>query len=135
MLRSALARANDTVKRIVVTSSCSAVLTVDPGNVRHFSEEDWNEQSIRDVEAKGRDTSNGNKYNASKTLAERAAWKFVEENKGRANFDLVTINPPFVYGPFLHEVKRAEDLNTSALEFYLSVAKGNKTTEQLTTIR
>lgn len=28
------------------------------------------------------------------SLAERAAWEFVEENK--VNFDLVSINPPWV---------------------------------------
>lgn len=75
------------------------------------------------------------KYHASKTLAEQAAWKFAEENKDSVKFDLVMLNPPFVYGPFLHEVMRAEDLGTSPLEFYLEVAKGSKTNDELTTCR
>lgn len=108
--------------------------TTDPHNVRHFSEVDWNELSVREVEEKGRDAANSDKYHASKTLAERAAWDFLEENKGKVSFDLVTINPPFVYGPFLHEVKRLEDLNASAFVFYLSIVKTNKTKEELTTI-
>lgn len=36
-------------------------------------------------------------YFASKTLAERAAWKFAKEN----NLDLITIIPTLVVGPFL----------------------------------
>ena len=35
-------------------------------------------------------------YQASKTLAERAAWEFVEEKKGEIKFDLVSINPSWV---------------------------------------
>ena len=44
-------------------------------------------------------------YEASKTLAEEAAWKFAKE-KG---IDLVTINPGMVIGPLLQPT-----LNTSA---------------------
>jgi nucleoside-diphosphate-sugar epimerase len=36
------------------------------------------------------------KYAASKTLAEQAAWKFVEENS--PSFDIVTLLPTFVWG-------------------------------------
>lgn len=35
-------------------------------------------------------------YGASKVLAERGAWEFVEKNKDSINFDLVAINPSFV---------------------------------------
>ena len=44
-------------------------------------------------------------YVLSKTLAEEAAWKFVNEN----NIELVTINPAMVIGPLLQPT-----LNTSA---------------------
>ncbi|GJE86762.1 NAD dependent epimerase/dehydratase family protein [Phanerochaete sordida] len=132
VLKSAL-RHGAAVRRVVVTSSVAAVLTPDPEHVRHFSEADWNEHSVREIE-KGSAASPGDMYLASKTLAERAAWQFVAENKGAVGFDLVTICPPYVYGPFLHEVKNPESLNTSALEFFNSVVKGDKTKEQLTTI-
>lgn len=46
-----------------------------------FTEEDWNQVSIDEVEKKGTEAWRMHWYRASKTLAERAAWKFVEENK------------------------------------------------------
>nr|DAD39489.1 TPA_asm: hypothetical protein HUJ06_013812 [Nelumbo nucifera] len=36
-------------------------------------------------------------YFVSKTLAEKAAWEFAEEN----NIDLISVIPPLVVGPFL----------------------------------
>ncbi|KAJ7898306.1 hypothetical protein B0H14DRAFT_2557339 [Mycena olivaceomarginata] len=38
------------------------------------------------------------RYRASKTLAERAAWDFVEKHKSKLGWDLVMINSPFVAG-------------------------------------
>ena len=134
MLQSALKNANDTVKRVVITSSCASVLTPDT-KPRKFSETDWNEASIEEVETKGKDASKPGMYRASKTLAERAAWKFMEDHKGEANFDLVVLNPPFVYGPVQHEVDKPEDLNTSMLDWFNTVIKGTKSKDQLLSIR
>ena len=44
------------VRRIVITSSCAAVLTPAP-DPRTFSEENWNEASIVEVKEKGKDIS------------------------------------------------------------------------------
>jgi len=41
-----------------------------------------------------------------------------------------TMNPPFVFGPIIHEVPKVESLNTSVNIFY-QVLKGDKTEEQL----
>jgi nucleoside-diphosphate-sugar epimerase len=60
------------VKRIVVTSSCAAVLGNHPGP-KVYSELDWNTQSLEDVEQNGRNALPGSKYRASKTLAEKGA--------------------------------------------------------------
>jgi len=38
------------------------------------------------------------KYRASKTLAERATWGFMEANAGSIGFDVATILPCMVYG-------------------------------------
>ena len=37
-------------------------------------------------------------YRASKTFAEKAAWDFVNDPANDAKFDLVTMNPPMVFG-------------------------------------
>lgn len=130
ILQSALKFANDTVKRVVITSSTAAVF-YPVTEARVFDETDWNEASIREVETLGAGAAPSAMYRASKTLAERAAWKFVENNKGKLNWDLAVVNPPFVYGPVLHEVSSPESLNTSMLEWYDVVVKKSKTNEQL----
>lgn len=63
-----LSRTN--IKRVVVTSSCAAVLTISK-EPRTFTEVDWNEQATKEIEEKGRDALNISKYRASKTLGER----------------------------------------------------------------
>ncbi|KAJ7186271.1 hypothetical protein GGX14DRAFT_409254 [Mycena pura] len=57
------------VKRVVVTSSCAAVMTVSD-----------QPQFLSEVEEKGRAASAEAKYNTSKILAERAAWDFVAKH-------------------------------------------------------
>ena len=134
ILASALAHAPQAVNRIVITSSCAAVLTParQPGL---FSEEDWNEASIAAVESQGRAAPNAEKYRASKTLAERAAWAFWEEHKTEVGWDLVVLNPPFVFGPVVHEVANAAALNESARDWYDTVVKGTRDVASLVAIR
>lgn len=133
VLQSALLHGNDTVKRIVITSSCASVLTPD-GVQRVYSEADWNEYSVKQVETKGSQAPGHEIYRASKTLAERAAWQFAENNKGKANFDIAVLNPPFVFGPVLHDVTSPDALNTSMLDWYNTVVKGTRSNEQLATV-
>lgn len=100
-----------------MTSSCAAITEVLP-NPKVFTELDWNEQSIREVEEKGRNAANLAKYRASKILAERgmshaisyaflnqniltllrdlAAWDFYNKYKTSITWDLAVINPPYV---------------------------------------
>jgi nucleoside-diphosphate-sugar epimerase len=67
-----------TVKHVVITSSFASIVNGEKGNSwdHTYSEKDWNpvteEQALVNP-------SNG--YRASKTFAEKAAWKFVEEEK------------------------------------------------------
>jgi nucleoside-diphosphate-sugar epimerase len=49
---------------------------------------------------------------ASKKLAEKAAWDFIEEKK--PHFALTTILPPMVFGPPLQPIKSLDSLNTSS---------------------
>lgn len=83
------------VKRVILTSSFAAI--TDEPDGRLLSEADWNTKS----------TLKRNAYYHSKTTAERAAWGFIEERS--PGFDLVAINPPYVFGPSL-----VPSLNTSA---------------------
>ena len=48
---------------------------------------------------------------ASKTLAERVAWELIEKHK--PTWDIAVLNPPYIWGPPLHEVQSADKLNTS----------------------
>lgn len=52
----------------------------EPGSTT-FTEKDWNQQSIDEVNDKGVDSWRMHWYRASKTLAERAAWKYIEDER------------------------------------------------------
>ena len=119
----AAAAAGPNVKRIIVLSSTAAVVGAPPAGAT-LDETSWNDVSPKAVEEKGRDAAQGDKYRASKTLAERAAWEWWGERKGQLGWDLVALNPPWVYGPFLHDVPRPEELNESAGMWYNAVVKG-----------
>jgi dihydroflavonol-4-reductase len=76
------------VRRVVVTSSMAAI-TDEPGGDHVLTEADWNVKS----------SLTRNPYYHSKTVAERAAWTFMDERKPA--FDLVVVNPFVVIGPSL----------------------------------
>jgi nucleoside-diphosphate-sugar epimerase len=92
-----LAAARDArVKRVVMTSSFAAIGYGVPIRDRPFTEEDWSDPDGDGVSA----------YAKSKTLAERAAWDFVErEGDG---LELAVVNPVAVLGPVL-----GSDISTS----------------------
>jgi len=76
------------VRRVILTSSMAAI-TDEPDDNHVLTEADWNTKSTLDR----------NPYYYSKVLAEREAWKMV--NDERAPFGLVVINPYLVIGPSL----------------------------------
>ncbi|KAF7371236.1 hypothetical protein MSAN_00759300 [Mycena sanguinolenta] len=116
MLHSAL-KHRTSVKRVVLTSSTGAILQ-DEAQPKTFSELDWNEQALQQVAKMGSATPGHTKYRAAKTLAERTAWEFVEQHKNEIGWDLVVLNPPFVFGPTIHATPSPDALNLSAREFY-----------------
>ncbi|KAG8843534.1 methylglyoxal reductase (NADPH-dependent) gre2 [Tulasnella sp. 330] len=116
------------VKRVVITSSIASIIHDKSSEI--FDETDWNVTSPNEVEQKGKGASAIHKYRASKVLAERAAWKFLEDNKGSVAFDLVTVCPPMVWGPIIHDVKSVDALNTSIAGFHAHTLPG-KTEQQL----
>lgn len=84
----ALQAAHDAgIKRVILTSSCAAIYKDDSKPPMQVSDEtNWTSPESPMVSA----------YEASKTLAERAAWEFVGEHQ---NMVLTTINPGAVFGP------------------------------------
>ncbi|EKM75201.1 hypothetical protein AGABI1DRAFT_116498 [Agaricus bisporus var. burnettii JB137-S8] len=133
VLQSAIKHAPN-VKRIVITSSCGAVMAPPP-QPTIFSETDWNTSSQMDIDKNGVNADPLSKYRVSKTLAEKAAWEFYEKHKGSIGWELVVINPPFVFGPPIQEITGGpESLNTSLKPFYdILVGDGPKTEKLLST--
>lgn len=129
ILQSTLKYGSD-VKRVVLTSSTAAIETM-VSKPTVFTEDDWNDQSPQEVEEKGVETSATHVYRASKTLAEREAWKFVEEHKGEIKWDLVAINPPYVFGPVLQEIDSVASLNMSMASWHRYILSGSVDKETL----
>jgi nucleoside-diphosphate-sugar epimerase len=80
----------ESVKRVVVTSSCASIYgdAIDVLSMpnKELTEEVWNTTSSLSHQP----------YSFSKTEAEKEAWAV---NKNQNRWDLVTINPSFVLGP------------------------------------
>ncbi|GFZ49479.1 Putative uncharacterized oxidoreductase [Saitozyma sp. JCM 24511] len=120
---------NPGIKRVVVTSSFQSVESPETHPAPyHYTEKDWNVDSVPHVEQNGVESEGFHSYSASKTLAEQAFWKFIEDKK--PSWDGVTINPPWVLGPIIHECDTPEKLNTSVQIFY-KWAAGKKTQADL----
>lgn len=87
------ANKTESVKRVVLTSSCAAIYTDAsdvanaPGGV--LTEEVWNTTASLDYQP----------YSLSKTLAEKKGWEIAEKQD---RWDLVVINPSAVFGPALN---------------------------------
>ncbi|KAJ3669344.1 hypothetical protein LUZ60_011294 [Juncus effusus] len=90
---------SETVKRVIVTSSLAAVVVDEKpkGSDTVVDETFWSDTEFCEKFKIW--------YVLSKTLAEKAAWKFSKENE----MDLVMINPGMVIGPLLQPT-----LNTSS---------------------
>ncbi|KAG5719291.1 NADPH-dependent methylglyoxal reductase GRE2 [Termitomyces sp. T112] len=130
ILKSALAYGQE-VKRVVVISSVAAVS--DFSVYKLLNEDDWNEPSVIEIKEKGADAAGYVKYYASKTAAERAAWQFYEDNKTGISWDLSVLNPSYVFGPPVHELKSSDALGTSLRLWYDVVVVGGQTEDFLKT--
>jgi len=130
VLNSALKHGN-TVKRVVLTSSVVSIFELDNPTVsRVFTESNWNNAAVEEVKTKGAAAGAFQIYMASKTLAERAAWDFVAAHSHEISWDLVAINPPWIFGPPINPAPRVEDINTSQREIYDTLS-GARTGAQL----
>lgn len=82
------------VKRVVLTSSFAAIgYSIDPKN-HIFTELDWTDERAP-IQA----------YIKSKTIAEKAAWQFMEN--AASAMELTVINPVGIFGPILGGISSA----------------------------
>ncbi|PKA63513.1 Tetraketide alpha-pyrone reductase 2 [Apostasia shenzhenica] len=105
------------VKRVVLTSSCSAIrYRYDSTSISSLNESHWS------------DIIYCKKYNLwyayGKTLSEKGAWQLAEE----LGINLVVVNPSFVVGPLIAPHP------TSTLQMILSLVKGKFAAYPNTTI-
>jgi nucleoside-diphosphate-sugar epimerase len=77
------------VKRVVMTSNFGAVGFSQTDKQRKTTESDWTDTNTKGLSI----------YETSKTLAEKAAWDYIKNNKGGLEF--ATINPVAILGPSL----------------------------------
>lgn len=100
------------VEKVVVTSSIVASFHLDKLEDPSFKFDEFTWSPIEwDVEFFGKEWLLA--YQASKKLAEKAAWEFYETENSK--FELTVVNPPFVFGPqFFDEDAGVEKLNTSS---------------------
>jgi nucleoside-diphosphate-sugar epimerase len=89
-------------RRVVMTSSFAAV-GYSPKPVRDYTEDDWTDP----------DTPGLPPYPRSKTIAERAAWEFMERHPG--DMELVVLNPTFIIGPTLVSALRSSLVGIKAI--------------------
>ncbi|KAI0325598.1 NAD-P-binding protein [Cubamyces sp. BRFM 1775] len=89
------------VKRIVITSSISAVADIvrPPAQTVVRTEDDWNDDSVKIVAKIGHAATGIDKYSTSKVKSERAAWNFYEENRHTLSYDLSVVAPAWIFGP------------------------------------
>ncbi|KAF1734350.1 NADPH-dependent methylglyoxal reductase GRE2 [Beauveria bassiana] len=121
------------VKRVVHTNSFACIYDAAAGlqPAKTYTARDWSPLTYADgVDAADAATA----YRACKTAAERAAWRFVaaaNDKKSRAaavGFDLVSLCPAMVFGPFLPKAKPRSiaDVNTSNLLVWAVAGAGTE---------
>ncbi|KFY07485.1 hypothetical protein V492_07100 [Pseudogymnoascus sp. VKM F-4246] len=97
------------VKRFVLLSSTAAILnSLKDTSIEGepYNENNWNPVT---AEIAVKEDSPLLGYCASKTLGEKAAWKFLKENN--TSFDMTVLNPDVIIGPMLHNVSTPARIN------------------------
>lgn len=96
------------VKRVVLTSSTVAMHGGQHGLIK-INQGSWTTVNEKSVTA----------YCKSKTLAEKSAWDFIENQTGDYKLELVVVNPGPIYGPTL-----TGNLATEAMDFFKKLITG-----------
>ncbi|KAG8769042.1 methylglyoxal reductase (NADPH-dependent) gre2 [Serendipita sp. 397] len=101
------AASSESVKRVVITASMASAL-----EKTRCAPDTWSNNAIRAVEQRGKKAPPAAKYAASKALAEKKAWEFMNERK--PDFDLVTLLPSYIWGPVLNKGSGPEITGSNA---------------------
>lgn len=123
-----LAQTDETkkIKRIVITSSVAAVTDpsqgLRPGYT--YTEKDWAPFTYEQAAASADNPVLV--YCASKLLAEKAAWNFIE--KEQPAFTIATLCEPYVFGPRVAGFKSFDELNTSNANVWTLITSGKEGT-------
>lgn len=116
------------VEHVVITSSFAAIL--DPSHLLAgtgtalsdptitYTEKSWCSLTYKQAA----ESLGGVTYIGSKKLAEESFWKFIKEED--VKFSGTTINPPYVFGPVLQQIKNVDALNTSSKILYKLLRSG-----------
>jgi nucleoside-diphosphate-sugar epimerase len=99
----ALRAARDVGARRVVLTSSFAAVGYSPKPDAEYTEADWTDPDTPGLPA----------YPRSKTIAERAAWDFIEREGG--DTELVVVNPTFILGPTITTDARSSLQLTKAM--------------------
>ncbi|KAK8089941.1 ketoreductase, partial [Apiospora hydei] len=94
------------VKRVVITSSSAAVINPN-GHAKVYDETHWAPVTWEDA------MDPKNTYRCSKVFSEQAAWAIANTTDPRPNFDLVTLNPTYNFGPIQRGLPRLVSVNAS----------------------
>ncbi|KAK8125621.1 uncharacterized protein PG998_001380 [Apiospora kogelbergensis] len=94
------------VRRVVITSSSAAV--INPKNhAKVYDETYWPTVTWEDA------MDPKSTYRCSKVFSEKAAWAIANATDPRPNFDLVTLNPTYNFGPIQRGLPRLASVNAS----------------------
>lgn len=91
------------IKRVVLTSSIVSMMGVAKG-YKAINQDSWTDEKSSKISA----------YIKSKTIAEKAAWAFVNNQTGDHNIELAVVNPGPIYGPTLTGNLSGESLSAIA---------------------
>lgn len=112
---SALKFAGSSLKTVIQMSSVAAVVDRTKPAPYKYTEQNWNDPALKDLEEKG-DDAGVSIYQASKVLAERAFWDFKKKNNPGWNF--IAINPGFISGPPLNLPKDPAKIHETVIGIY-----------------
>lgn len=120
-MRNVLESAHSTiVKKIVITSSLLAAMDIASGSVKSadyiYTEKDWNSCTYEEACRAAGPAAGITVYNASKALAEKAAYEF--QKRPVVTFELASINSTTLFGPLLQPWIHKSTVNASTQMIY-----------------